>query len=105
MLGRIAAFWVEFGQKVSDFCFPNGVPKKLRIPKFSRIFHSLNFILLHCMCQSETVPRVIANQATDMYMIFMAMLGSVMLYGIGGMAYIDALFFAMGSTTQSGLNT
>jgi len=35
----------------------------------------------------------------------MSLLGSVIVYGIGGMAYIDALFFASGSCTQSGLNT
>jgi hypothetical protein len=35
----------------------------------------------------------------------MTLAGSVMLYGNGNMAYIDALFFASGSATQSGLNT
>ena len=35
----------------------------------------------------------------------MAILGSVIIFGLGGIAYIDALFFACGSVTQSGLNT
>jgi Trk-type K+ transport system membrane component len=40
-----------------------------------------------------------------MYLIGWTMLGSVILYGIGGLAYIDSLFFASGAATQSGLNT
>ena len=40
-----------------------------------------------------------------LYMIGMSILISVILYGQGGMAYIDALFFAAGACTQSGLNT
>lgn len=38
------------------------------------------------------------------YMIVMTMAGSVILFA-GGMDYIDALFFAGGASTQSGLNT
>jgi Trk-type K+ transport system membrane component len=40
-----------------------------------------------------------------LYMMGMALFGSVVIYGIGGMPYIDALFFASGACTQSGLNT
>ena len=40
-----------------------------------------------------------------MYLIGWTILGSVILYGIGDLAYIDSLFFASGSATQSGLNT
>lgn len=40
-----------------------------------------------------------------LYMIGMTILTSVIVYGIGGMRYIDALFFASGACTQSGLNT
>ena len=40
-----------------------------------------------------------------MYLIGWTILGSVILYGIGGLAYIDSLFFASGAATQSGLNT
>ena len=39
------------------------------------------------------------------YMIGMSIFVSVVIYGIGGMHYIDALFFASGACTQSGLNT
>jgi hypothetical protein len=49
---------------------------------------SLNFITLHYA-----------------YIIFQTLLGSVIMYGGSGMAYIDALFFASGAATQSGLNT
>jgi Trk-type K+ transport system membrane component len=40
-----------------------------------------------------------------MYLIGWTIIGSVMLYTIGGLPYIDSLFFASGSATQSGLNT
>ncbi|KAI5205837.1 potassium transport protein TRK1/TRK2 [Aureobasidium subglaciale] len=39
------------------------------------------------------------------YMLGMTILGSVMIYPAGVMPYIDALFFAAGAATQSGLNT
>ena len=39
------------------------------------------------------------------YMIIMSIFVSVVAYAIGGMRYIDALFFAAGACTQSGLNT
>ena len=39
------------------------------------------------------------------YMIGMSIFVSVVVFGIGDMAYIDALFFASGACTQSGLNT
>ncbi|OAL04238.1 hypothetical protein IQ06DRAFT_267317 [Phaeosphaeriaceae sp. SRC1lsM3a] len=39
------------------------------------------------------------------YIIFHTLLGSVIMYGGSEMPYIDALFFASGSATQSGLNT
>jgi hypothetical protein len=35
----------------------------------------------------------------------MTLIGSVILYGQRNIDYIDALFFASGSATQSGLNT
>lgn len=35
----------------------------------------------------------------------MAIIGSIILYPSGGMPYVDALFHAAGSATQSGLNT
>lgn len=48
----------------------------------------LNFITIHYL-----------------YMIGMSLVLSVIIYGIGDISYIDALFFASGSCTQSGLNT
>jgi hypothetical protein len=38
-------------------------------------------------------------------MIIMTLVGSILLYPAGELRYIDALFFAAGSATQSGLNT
>jgi Cation transport protein len=40
-----------------------------------------------------------------LYISGMTLLGSVLIFAIGGMPYIDALFFASGAATQSGLNT
>lgn len=48
----------------------------------------LNFITIHYL-----------------YICGMIILGSVLVFAIGGMAFIDALFFASGAATQSGLNT
>ncbi|KAF2789695.1 high affinity potassium transport protein [Melanomma pulvis-pyrius CBS 109.77] len=39
------------------------------------------------------------------YLICMTLIGSILLYPAGDMAYIDALFFSSGAATQSGLNT
>ena len=41
----------------------------------------------------------------DIYILGLAIIGSILLYPAGGMHYIDALFFASGCATQSGLNT
>ncbi|KAK5005070.1 low affinity potassium transporter, partial [Cryomyces antarcticus] len=54
--------------------------------KFSR--PHFNFIAIHYL-----------------YMIGMSIFGSILLYPPGGLKYIDALFFASGAATQSGLNT
>lgn len=40
-----------------------------------------------------------------LYLMGMSLFGSVIIFGIGDIRYIDALFFASGSSTQSGLNT
>ena len=59
------------------------VPRELKIGR-----PRLNFIWVHYS-----------------YLIGLTIIGSVMLYPAGGMAYIDALFFGAGMATQSGLNT
>lgn len=41
----------------------------------------------------------------DLYILSLAILGSIIIYPAGNLAYIDALFFASGCATQSGLNT
>ncbi|GAB7360575.1 hypothetical protein MBLNU230_g0459t1 [Neophaeotheca triangularis] len=40
-----------------------------------------------------------------LYLIAWSLLGSVIVFGIGGMDFVDALFFSCGAATQSGLNT
>lgn len=57
-----------------------------RIPFLRSV--KLNFISLHYM-----------------YIILWSIVGSVVVYGGSGIPYIDALFFASGAATQSGLNT
>lgn len=59
---------------------------KSKIP-FLRDIH-LNFIVLHYI-----------------YVLSWAIIGSVIIYPGGPLHYIDALFFASGAATQSGLNT
>lgn len=44
-------------------------------------------------------------ESLDLYILSVTIIGSILLYPAGGMHYIDALFFASGSATQSGLNT
>ncbi|KAK9479092.1 cation transport protein-domain-containing protein [Lipomyces japonicus] len=48
-------------------------------------------------------PRFILFHAV--YIIFLVIVGSIMIYPQGNIRYIDALFFAAGAATQSGLNT
>ena len=64
----------------------------------------LNFITIHCGSESISRSRFLLI-LIDLYVLFLAILGSVLLYPAGGMHYIDALFFASGCATQSGLNT
>ncbi|KAJ5543743.1 hypothetical protein N7513_007251 [Penicillium frequentans] len=59
---------------------------KQRIPLLNQLH--LNFIFLHYT-----------------YIITWALIGSVIVYTGGGIAYIDALFLSVGAATQSGLNT
>ncbi|KAF4312983.1 Cation transporter [Botryosphaeria dothidea] len=40
-----------------------------------------------------------------LYLILLTILGSILVFPAGGLSYIDALFFASGAATQSGLNT
>lgn len=41
----------------------------------------------------------------DLYIMSLAIVGSILLYPVGNIDYIDALFFGSGCATQSGLNT
>jgi hypothetical protein len=59
-------------------------PVWMRLPKHD----AFNFIILHYV-----------------YLIVMTLVGSILLYPAGVMDYTDALFFAAGAATQSGLNT
>lgn len=74
-------FLWSWTQNVWDFSKTNIIPDLFIKRRF-------NFITIHYL-----------------YLIGMSLLFSVIIYGIGGIAYIDALFFASGSATQSGLNT
>ncbi|KAF3920227.1 hypothetical protein AA313_de0206978 [Arthrobotrys entomopaga] len=61
---------------------PEWIPERLTKTR------KLNFITIHYL-----------------YIIGFCILGSVIVYPMKNMAYIDALFFAAGASTQSGLNT
>ncbi|KAI9756706.1 MAG: low affinity potassium transporter [Lichina confinis] len=59
-----------------------------RYPGAVRQWSKLNFLTLHYI-----------------YIISCIVIGSVVIFVAGGIPYVDALFFASGATTQSGLNT
>ncbi|KXT03511.1 hypothetical protein AC578_1641 [Pseudocercospora eumusae] len=68
--------------------FKNSLPDRSSFPtSWKRPRFHFNFITWHYL-----------------YMLGMTILGSIMLYPAGIMDYIDALFFAAGMATQSGLN-
>lgn len=78
-----------------------------RMPKgLSVLKPNANFITLHCEQHLWQRVWLEANSRADAYIITWTLIGSVILYGSGGnLDYIDALFFASGAATQSGLNT
>ncbi|KIW07237.1 hypothetical protein, variant [Verruconis gallopava] len=89
MFGKFTLEVIGWWERVGNFLFPEH--GRLKLPawlRFPKLMHSFNFILLHYL-----------------YMIFMTLIGSILLYPPGGLRYIDALFFAAGAATQSGLNT
>lgn len=58
------------------------------------------------LCDDLILGIIVAESScVDAYVIGMAIIGSVILYPYKNMKYIDALFFAAGGATQSGLNT
>ena len=67
----------------------------------------LSFITIHCQSTISNTYSVKqpTDIDTDLYIISMSIIGSILLYPAGGLSYIDALFFASGCATQSGLNT
>ena len=65
----------------------------------------LNFITIHCTSQCSYVNLNADEHASDLYILSVTIIGSILLYPAGGLNYIDALFFASGTATQSGLNT
>ncbi|KAF3479458.1 high-affinity potassium transport protein [Arthroderma uncinatum] len=69
---------------------PHVVEKLMTIKRKTPVLKDLhyNFICLHYA-----------------WIIGVTLVGSIILYPAGNMSYIDALFFASGSATQSGLNT
>jgi hypothetical protein len=66
----------------------------------------VRILSLFIVCIASSVSDAPADQVVlDAYIIFQTLLGSVIMYGGSGLPYIDALFFASGAATQSGLNT
>lgn len=91
-----------FGPWLETFAFVRGlVPSRMPRPHF-------NYITLHCKCTFRDGPALDpanGRHSTDMYLISITIIGSVIIYGKRNIDYIDALFFASGAATQSGLNT
>jgi hypothetical protein len=76
--------------------------RRARLSGGRRVRISLLFIVRI----ASSVSDAPADQVVlDAYIIFQTLLGSVIMYGGSGLPYIDALFFASGAATQSGLNT
>ncbi|KAK8239037.1 cation transport protein-domain-containing protein [Phyllosticta capitalensis] len=73
---------METGKFLRDHVFSH-IPRRIRFrwPRF-------NFIALHYL-----------------YLVLWTIIGSIIIYPGGRLQYTDALFFASGSATQSGLNT
>lgn len=46
-----------------------------------------------------------SDHSSDMYLVAMSIIGSVILFGARNLTYIDCVFHAVGGATQSGLNT
>lgn len=68
----------------------------------------LNFITIHCTLKGKHSVRDNAYHTMtllDIYILSLAIVGSILIYPAGGLDYIDALFFGSGAATQSGLNT
>lgn len=71
---------------------------------------NLNFITVHCkfLCwEFQLSPEILYDFLTlfvDLYFLSVIIIGSLIIYPMKNMAYIDALLFASGGATQSGLN-
>lgn len=78
-------------------------------PSFVSKKPHFNFITVHCKSRRHAnVAREHASNLglADFWVIGLSILASVVIYGTAGgdIAYIDALFFAVGANTQAGLN-
>lgn len=76
-------------------------------PSFLSRKPHFNFITVHCKSPHRWCASVASNTnpTADFWIIGLALLGSILVFTTGQLKYIDALFFASGSCTQSGLNT
>jgi Cation transport protein len=82
-----------------------GFIKALKPAFLSKTPH-FNFITIHCKSfQTLCAHRGVLIFCSDFWIMGLTIFGSILLYPMGNLAYIDALFFASGACTQSGLNT
>ena len=56
------------------------------------------------MTASACCIGIVGLMMVDIYIISSALIGSLLIFAGGDIAYIDALFFASGACTQAGLN-
>lgn len=77
-------------------------------PSFVSKKPHFNFITVHCKSQRRInfASNISDLGLADFWVIGLSILASVVIYGTaaGELAYIDALFFAVGANTQAGLN-
>ena len=81
-----------------------GPQPRLTLQKASPQFHYYSLYVLMLGVDSH-VNLNADEHASDLYILSVTIIGSILLYPAGGLNYIDALFFASGTATQSGLNT
>jgi len=85
------------------------LPELMEKSRRERFKVHFNFITLHCESGLELQHFPFREQTLtctlDCYLIGMILILSVVIFTGSNIRYIDALFFASGACTQSGLNT
>jgi hypothetical protein len=65
----------------------------------------IHFITLHCEYQYQHLKDASDYSYADTYIVFLGILGLIVIYPYGNLAAVDAYFFGVSASTESGLNT